>query len=298
MPISWPTATRSEPTRRDRRGPTGVGEEGERAVTAAESRPSSVEGSRRAAIEVENLSVWYRVRLDSTSIWEDVRRLFSADRAHERVVPALRDVSFTVPRGSVMGVIGRNGAGKTTLLRALAGVLAPEAGRIVVRGQMNLLAPGIGMNGALTGRENIKLGGLACGLSEQQLAQAAESIGEFAELGEYLDFPIKTYSSGMRSRLAFAVTANLDPDILLMDEILSAGDTAFAEKAGEKMAELCGNGRTIVLVTHGLSSVRKMATDAMWLHQGRIAAIGDPEEVLAKYMRYCRLENLDLLSDG
>jgi ABC-type polysaccharide/polyol phosphate transport system ATPase subunit len=249
------------------------------------------------AIDVRNLSINFRIRLDTESLWADIRRLRS-HRAHERIVPALRGVSFSVPRGSVMAVVGRNGAGKTTLVRAIAGVLVPETGRIVVRGRMNLLVPGVGMNAALSGRDNIMLGGLASGLSEERLAEISESIAEFAELGEYLDYPIRTYSSGMRSRLGFAVAAHLDPDVLLIDEALSAGDSAFAEKAANKMAELCGHGRTIILVTHGLGAVRSMATEAMWLHQGQVAAVGDPEDIVAKYMRYCRLENLDLLSDG
>jgi ABC-type polysaccharide/polyol phosphate transport system ATPase subunit len=265
-------------------------------VTTASS-PQAEADDRPSAIEVEGLSVCYRIRLDGASWRHDLRQLRSR-RSNERIVPALRDVSFTVPKGSVTAVIGRNGAGKTTLVRAIAGVLVPESGRIVVRGRMNLLVPGVGFNPALSGRENIVLGGLASGLSPERIDELSESIAEFAELGEYLDYPIKTYSSGMRSRLGFAVAVHLDPDVLLIDEALSAGDSAFAEKAARKMAELCGYGRTIVLVTHGLASVRTMATEAIWLHQGQVAAAGDPEEILAKYMRYCRLENLDLLNDG
>ena len=252
---------------------------------------------RATAIDVEHLSVRFRIRVDGATLRGDLSRLMRRRNADERIVPALDDVSFTVPKGSVMAVIGRNGAGKTTMLRAIAGVLAPHAGRIVVRGRMNLLAPGAGFNPALTGRENIVLGGLACGMSDRRLAEIAESIAEFAELGEYLDYPIRTYSSGMRSRLGFTVAAHLDPEVLLIDEALSAGDAGFAEKAGKKMADLCGDGRTIVLVTHGLGSVRTMATEAMWLHQGRIACLGTPEEVVSRYMRYCRLENLDLGAD-
>jgi ABC-type polysaccharide/polyol phosphate transport system ATPase subunit len=251
----------------------------------------------RAAVDVEHLSVHFRIRVDSATLRGDLARLIRHRKPVERIVPALEDMSFSVPKGSVLAIIGRNGAGKTTLLRAIAGVLAPDAGRIVVRGQLNLLIPGAGFNAALTGRENITLGGLASGMSDTRIAEIAESVAEFAELGEYLDYPIRTYSSGMRSRLGFAVAAHLDPDVLLIDEALSAGDAGFAEKAGRKMAELCGHGRTILLVTHGLSSVRTMATDAMWMHQGRIVAHDTPEDVVARYMRWCRLENLDLLSD-
>src|SRR5690606_33902383 len=132
----------------------------------------------------------------------------------DRIVPALRDVSFTVPRGSVLGVIGRNGAGKSTLLRCLAGILPPEEGRITVRGRISsLLSIGIGMNQHLTGRENVRLGGLAIGLTEQRLDEITDQIAEFAQLGEYVDLPVRTYSSGMRARLGFAVVAHLDPEV-------------------------------------------------------------------------------------
>ena len=254
-------------------------------------------GASVPAIEVEDLSVSYRIRLDSDSMLADVRSLLGRGERRERIVPALRGVSFTVTPGSITAIVGRNGAGKTTLLRALSGVLMPETGRIVVRGQMNLLAPGVGFSVSMSGRENIRLGGLANGMTPERLDELTDEIAEFAELDEYIEYPIKTYSSGMKSRLAFAVAAHLDPEILLIDEALSAGDAAFAAKAGEKMAELCGHGRTIVLVTHSLKNVRDMATDAVWLHQGSVVSEGEPDDVVARYMRYCRLEKLDLLED-
>lgn len=135
-------------------------------------------------------------------------------------------------------------------------------------------------------------------MTRERLNDVATEIADFAELGEYLDYPLTSYSSGMRARLSFSVAAHLDPEILLIDEALSAGDTGFADKVGYKMATMCSAGRTVVLVTHGLSSVRRMATHAVWLHQGRIAAAGDPEEAVGKYLRFCRLEHLDLDSDG
>jgi teichoic acid transport system ATP-binding protein len=250
----------------------------------------------RPAIEVDDVSASYHVRLDSSSMLSDLGALFRRRRraANERVVPALREVSFDVPRGSVLGVIGRNGAGKSTLLRTLAGILAPDAGRIVVRGRINLLAVGLGFRDNLTGRENIKLGGLAVGLTSERLAEITDEIADFAQLDEYIDMPMSAYSTGMRARLAFAVAAHLDPEILLIDEALTGGDAAFQAHVAEKMNALCGEGRTIVLVTHGLSSVRSMVTEAMWLHQGRVAEFGDPDEIVSKYMRYCRLESMPL----
>jgi ABC-type polysaccharide/polyol phosphate transport system ATPase subunit len=250
------------------------------------------------AIEVTNLSINYRIRVANKSLAADLRDMVRFRTSRDRIVPAVQNVSFEVPRGSVLGVIGRNGAGKSTLLRALSGALAPETGRIIVRGRMSLLAVGLGFNGGLTGRENIRLGGLAAGLSEARLTEITGSITEFAQLDEYLDYPLRTYSTGMRARLGFAVAAHLDPEVLLIDEALSGGDAAFAENVRAKMVQLCGEGRTIVLVTHGLSSVRSMATSALWMHQGQVAAQGDPEDVVAQYLRYCRLEELDLDSDG
>ena len=250
------------------------------------------------AIEAEHISATYRVRVGESSFKSSVRELLRLDEAPHRIVPALSDVSFTVPKGSVLGVIGRNGAGKSTLLRAIAGILAPTEGRVTVRGRIStLLSRGIGFNAEMTGRENIRLGGLAVGLGEERLEYRIDTIAEFAQLGEYIDFPVKGYSSGMRGRLAFAVAAHLDPEVLLIDEALAAGDSRFKERTAYKMAELCGNGRTIVLVTHGLSTVKLMATQALWLHQGKVVEFGDPDEVVGSYMRYCRIEALEGIDD-
>jgi ABC-type polysaccharide/polyol phosphate transport system ATPase subunit len=259
-------------------------------VAAAVETPGPV--ARDAAIDVEHLSASYRVRLDAVDWRADLRRLFSRQRDNIRVIPALRDVSFTVPRGSTLAVVGRNGAGKSTLLRALCGILPPEDGRIVVRGRLTLLNPGLGMNQDLTGRENIRLGGLAAGIPQDRLSELTDEMAEFAQLDEYLDFPLRTYSAGMRMRLSVAVAAFLDPEILLIDEALTGGDAGFQAHVAQRMADLTGQGRTIVLVTHGLSSVKTMATDALWLHQGQVAAVGDPDDVVTQYMRYCRLESL------
>lgn len=243
------------------------------------------------AIEVDGLSASYHVRIGRAAGWWGLRGLVGSNGQGRREVPALRDVSFDVPKGTVLGVIGRNGAGKSTLLRTLAGILAPTEGRVVVRGRISpLLSVGLGMQGDLTGRENIRLGALAFGHSPRELAGLEDSIVEFAQLGEYVDYPFKTYSAGMRSRLGFAVAAHLDPEILLIDEAITGGDAKFKEKTAEKMFELCGDGRTIVIVTHGLSLVRMIATSALWLHQGRVVEYGDPDDVVSAYMRYCRID--------
>jgi ABC-type polysaccharide/polyol phosphate transport system ATPase subunit len=245
------------------------------------------------AIELDNVSASYRVHLDAG--WKaGLLDLLSRSRSSDRLIPALRDITFDVPKGSVLGVIGRNGAGKSTLLRTISGVLQPEAGRITVRGRISNLAMGAGFNENLTGRANIQLGGLAIGLSEERLRELSGTIAEFAQLGEYIDIPVSAYSSGMKMRLAFSVAVHLDPEILLIDEALVGGDSKFIAQTGWKLAELCGGGRTVVLVTHGLSSIRTMATSAIWMHQGRVVESGDPDEVVSKYMRYCRLEAADL----
>jgi ABC-type polysaccharide/polyol phosphate transport system ATPase subunit len=246
------------------------------------------------SIEVDRISASYRVRIDSKDIMTDIRRLFRRVDSGGRVIPALRNVSFDVPKGSVLAVIGRNGAGKSTLCRVITGILPPDEGRVTVRGRLNLLSPGIGFSAALTGRENIVLGGLASGLSPERLAEIADEIADFAQLANYLDMPMHSYSAGMRMRLASSVAVFLEPEVLLIDEALVGGDAAFMQHIAQRTAQLIGEGRTIVLVTHGLSSVKLMATDALWLHQGKVAEFGDPDEVVSKYMRYCRLESIDL----
>ena len=248
---------------------------------------------QRPSIDVDGVSASYRVRIDSKDIMSDLRRLFRREDSGGRIIPALRDVSFSVPKGSVLAVIGRNGAGKSTLCRVISGILPPDSGCVIVRGRLNLLSPGVGFSDALTGRENITLGGLASGMSPERLAEIAEEIGEFAQLAGYLDMPMHSYSGGMRMRLASSIAVFLDPEILLIDEALTGGDAAFQQHIAEKTAQLTGQGRTIVLVTHGLSSAKQMATEALWLHKGHVAEFGDPDEVVSKYMRYCRLESID-----
>ena len=250
------------------------------------------------AIEVDHLSTSYRVHVKGSSVLGGFTDLFKRDQISDRVVPAVRDISFSVPQGTVLGVIGRNGAGKSTLLRCLAGILAPDAGTVTIRGRIStLLTMGVGMNKDLTGRENIRLGGLAMGIDKDRVDEIVDVIADFAQLGEYVDFPVETYSSGMRARLGFAVTAHLDPEVLLIDEALAGGDSKFQAETAHKMAEMCGNGRTIVLVSHSLTAIRMMTSQAIWMHQGRIVEQGDPDDVAASYMRYCRLSDADLLDD-
>src|SRR5439155_13778425 len=205
----------------------------------------------------------------------------------ERVVceiEALKQVSFEVQDGTVLGVVGANGAGKSTLMRTVAGILPPTTGRVEVLGRVStLLALGVGFNKRLSGRENVVLGGLAAGLSREQLEAKYEDIVEFAELEEFMDLPMRTYSSGMYGRLAFSVAVNMDPDILLIDEALSVGDARFRRKSFEKMRELCGQARTIVLVSHALASIRELCDQALWMHKGELSMWGEPDPVVDAY---------------
>jgi teichoic acid transport system ATP-binding protein len=242
------------------------------------------------AITVEDLWVRYRASIDAKpTLKRTLMRLGRRERT-VRTVEALKGVSCIVPVGTVLGVVGRNGAGKTTLLRAMAGILPPSAGRVTVRGQIStLLALGVGFNRELSGRENVILGGMAAGLDRDEIQARFDDIAAFAELGEFIDYPMRAYSSGMYGRLAFAVAVHMDPDILLIDEALSTGDAAFKEKCLDKVRELCQQARTIVLVSHGLSVVRDFATACIWLHDGRIEAQGDPAEVIDAYRRFTKV---------
>lgn len=255
-----------------------------------------------AAISVHDVSASYRVRMEARASrlsWRSGVSSLLGLGGSTRLVPALRGVSLEVPKGAVVGVVGRNGAGKSTLLRAMAGIIPPTEGRIVVRGQVSaLLSPAFGFDRGLTGRANIELGALAMGFSDARVDEVSDSIAEFAQLGEYIDLPMRGYSSGMSSRLGFAVAVHLDPEILLIDEALAGGDSKFKERVAAKMAELCGGGRTIVMVSHGLKSLQHVSSKMLWLHQGKVVDFGDPEPVISEYKRFCRLQDEDdALSD-
>jgi ABC-type polysaccharide/polyol phosphate transport system ATPase subunit len=202
-------------------------------------------------------------------------------------VQALRDVSFAVPHGTVLGILGVNGAGKSTLMRTVAGILPPTEGRVQVHGRVStLLALGVGFNSDLSGRQNVVLGGLAAGLSREQLTAKYDQIAEFAELGHAMELPMRTYSSGMYGRLAFSVAANMEPDILLIDEALSVGDLRFRRKSFQKMRELCDRARTILIVSHALKSIRKLCNEVIWLHEGQVRMRDEPAAVIETYRQF------------
>jgi teichoic acid transport system ATP-binding protein len=242
------------------------------------------------AIRVDELSVTYRTSVDKTpTLRNAVVRLGRRQRV-VREIAALRAVSFEVQRGTVLGIVGANGAGKSTLMRTVAGILPPTSGRIEVHGRVStLLALGVGFNANLTGRENVVLGGLAAGLSRRQVEEKYDEIADFAELDDFMDMPMKTYSSGMYGRLGFSVAVNMNPDILLIDEALSTGDAHFKAKSMEKMKELCARASTILLVTHGLATVRELCTDAIWIHKGELRLRGEPPRVTRAYTQFLKV---------
>ncbi|MFN2431364.1 MAG: ABC transporter ATP-binding protein [Gemmatimonadota bacterium] len=197
----------------------------------------------------------------------------------------LRDVELQVGPGESLGVVGRNGSGKTTLLRLLAGIYRPDRGRVFTRGRVaTLLELGTGFHMDLTGRENVEIEGILLGLSRRQIARRAGEIVDFAELGEYIDQPVRTYSTGMYMRLAFSVAIHVDPDVLLVDEILSVGDAGFVARCHERVREFQRRGASLVLVTHDAEAARAWCDRALWLSDGRVREVGAPEPVLAAYL--------------
>jgi teichoic acid transport system ATP-binding protein len=236
------------------------------------------------AVRVENLSVRYRTSIERKQTLRSFLARGGRNRRTTRMFEALHDVSFEVGTGNLLGIIGPNGAGKSTLLRTLAGILPPSEGRITVWGSVTtLLALGVGFNAELSGRENIRLGCLASGIAPEHIGELTGPIIEFADLGEFIEYPVKTYSSGMYGRLAFSIAVQLKPDILLIDEALSTGDAAFRAKSQDKMRELMTQARAIVLVSHGLGLIREMATEVLWLNKGQVMGYGDPIEMIDAY---------------
>ena len=218
-------------------------------------------------------------------VFSTVAGRVASDDKQRVVVQALRDVSFRLGSGDRLALIGGNGAGKTTLLRTLAGIYEPQMGRVRVRGSMNaLLDPNLGMNMELTGRENIMLRGLYTGLPMAAIRRLEDDVAEFAELGDFLDLPVRIYSSGMVVRLGFALATAIRPQVLLMDEWFLAGDANFMEKARARLEDMVRGAEVLVLSTHAMKIVQEWCTRVIWLDQGQIRADGAPDEVLEAYL--------------
>ncbi len=242
------------------------------------------------AIAIQDVSKRFRIyRERPTSL---KARLLSA-RSRAEDLWALREVSFDVPEGSTLGLIGHNGSGKTTLLKCIAGILRPTSGTVRQRGRLaSLLELGAGFHPELTGRENVYLNASFLGLSRRETDAAYDAIVAFAELEDFMDSQVKFYSSGMLVRLGFAVAVHVDPEVLLIDEVLAVGDEAYQARCIEKIRSFQREGRTIVLVTHALDTVREICDRAVMLHHGRVHAIGHPDDVVRE-MRYVLLGQVD-----
>lgn len=237
-------------------------------------------------ITVKDLKITYR-GLKKYSIRRD---LLSSHSKRRDDFEALKGISFSVQKGEILGILGVNGSGKSTLLKTIAGIFRPDAGTVDLHGNsVSLLSLGLGFAASLTGRQNIELNGLLLGFSKQEISEQMESIISFSELGEFIDKPVRTYSSGMVSKLAFSVASNLKTDILLVDEVLSVGDEKFRKKSMARMRELINDeDRTVLIVSHGMETIRSLCTRALWLNSGEILETGNPNTVIKHYIEFTR----------
>lgn len=240
------------------------------------------------AITVEDLVVRYR-KLNKFSIKKQLLKKHKKDSG-PKTFEAIKGISFEVPKGEILGIIGKNGSGKSTLLRTLAGIFSADEGIVDLHGySVSLLSIGVGFQKELSGRENIYLSGMLLGFSESEIKKKSDEIIKFSELGDFIDMPVETYSSGMHSKLAFSITAVLETDIMLVDEVLSVGDERFKKKSYAKMKELIyDKNRTVVIVSHSLGTLESLCTSILWLHEGEIKMTGKPKEVIAKYREFMK----------
>ena len=248
-------------------------------------------GELPLAVRVNDLSITYRTTFERKPTLKQALIRFGRGQRAVKEIEAIKNVSFQVRTGTAMGIIGSNGSGKSTLMRAMAGILPPTSGSIEVWGRAStLLALGVGFNHDLSGRENIILGGLASGLSRRDVEERADEVAEWTELGDFIDMPMQTYSSGMSARVGFSVAVHMKPDILMIDEALSTGDAHFREKATAKMAELRESARAMFVVSHGLDSIKEMCNEAMWLDRGKLMMRGEPADVVDSYMKFVKVK--------
>lgn len=235
---------------------------------------------KNMALEVNHVSIDYKslmhMSLHQSFLNKDIKKA--------EIIRAVNDVSFCVEQGEILGIVGRNGSGKTTLLRSIAGIFRPDEGFIDTKGnRVSLMAIGIGFNGNNTGRENILRSGMLLGCKLDYVKEHMEEIIEFSELGDFIERPVRTYSSGMYSKLSFAVTAILDTDIMLVDEVLSVGDEHFRKKSYQKMKELMMSNRTVLIVSHATNTLQKFCDKVLWIDNGKFMEIGETDKVLEHY---------------
>ena len=241
---------------------------------------------KNIAVTVKNLHISYR-GLKKTSIRASWKRIGEKVEVFE----ALKGISFEIEEGKILGLIGKNGSGKSTMLRSIAGIFSPDKGTINLHGNtVSLLSIGVGFNRKLSGYENIYLSGMLLGFSEEQIKEKEKEIIDFADIGEFIYKPVKTYSSGMYSKLAFAITAILETDIMLIDEVLSVGDAKFKEKSYNKMKELISaEKRTVIIVSHNMNTIKELCDEVLWINDGNMVEQGPPEVVIPKYNDYMSL---------
>jgi ABC-type polysaccharide/polyol phosphate transport system ATPase subunit len=240
-----------------------------------------------SAIDVQGLGVRYNLRLTRKNTLRQTLATIARRGEGDRTFWALRNVSFRLVHGESLAVIGPNGAGKSTLLQVLAGIITPSEGSLDVRGQISsLLTLGAGFDQELTGRENIMLGGAFMGIDHGEMDRRTAGIIDFADIGQFIDAPIKTYSSGMRARLGFAIATSVDPDILLLDEVLATGDQVFRAKSKARVLELARAAKAIVLVTHDMNWVTEFCNRAILIEEGHVVAEGEPAEIVAIHQEH------------
>ena len=238
----------------------------------------------KEVIKVENVSKSFNVYYDKANTIKERLLFFKRNRKEKRVV--LDDINLSIKKGEVVALIGTNGSGKSTLLKLMTKIIYPNKGKITVDGKLtSLLELGAGFHPDFSGRENIYFNASIFGLTRKEIESRVNDIIEFSELGEFIDNPVRTYSSGMYMRLAFSVAINVDADILLIDEILSVGDQHFQEKCFKKMHELKKQGKTMVFVTHSMNSVEQLCTRAVWLYNGKIRMDGSTKDVIKEYIK-------------
>ncbi len=236
------------------------------------------------AIEIRDVHIHYKL-MKNFSIQ---RNLLKRNAEKAETFEAVRGISFDVAKGEILGITGKNGSGKSTLLRAIAGVFSPNQGSIDLKGHsVSLLSLGVGFKDTLTGRDNLFLSGMLLGFHKEQIMEKEQAIIEFSELGSFIDMPVKTYSSGMYSKLAFAITSSLETDIMLVDEVLSVGDEHFKKKSMARMEELIGDkNRTVLIVSHTIETLQKLCDRILWMNDGLVTEIGGTEQVLKRYRQH------------
>lgn len=234
----------------------------------------------KIALEVNHVSIDYKNLLHMSMH----QSLLKKKEKKVDIIRAVDGISFSVEQGKILGIVGRNGSGKTTLLRSIAGIFRPDEGTIDTKGnRVSLMAIGIGFNPNNTGRENILKSGMLLGCELDYVKEHMEEIIEFSELGDFIERPVRTYSSGMYSKLSFAVTAILDTDIMLVDEVLSVGDEHFRQKSYKKMEELMMSDRTVLIVSHATNTLKKFCNQVLWINDGKFVKLGETEAVLDEY---------------